>query len=246
MSEGNTEHALAERVAVVTGGTGAIGRAICRQLADAGARVACLARTEPSEALPPACTFFGCDITDEQALQQAMAAIVERLGAPQLVVSNAGITEDALLLRTSKESWQKTLDTNLTAAFLLSRATSRHLLRAKAAGRLIYISSVVAELGNAGQTAYAAAKAGLLGLMRSLARELGGRGVTVNAVAPGFIESPMTNAIPEKHRAALIAQTVLGRMGTPQEVASLVGFLCSPAAGFITGQVLRINGGLHI
>ena len=233
-------------VALVSGGTGALGSATCVALAASGARVAAVGRRPPEAPLPAGVEFFACDVTDEAAVEELVGAVAARFGGLQLVINNAGNAEDGLLLRTSFAQWEQMLRVNLSSAFLLSKAAMRHLLKARERGRLVSIGSVVSEMGSAGQSAYAAAKAGLVGLSRSLARELGPRGVTVNVVSPGFIDSPMTARISDQRREQVLSQVVLGRMGRPQEVAALVRFLCAPEAAYITGQVLRVNGGLYI
>ena len=169
--------------------------------------------------------------------------IVGRHGRLDVLVSNAGIARDQLLMRMKRDDWDAVLSTNLTATFLLAQAAMRPMLKQKG-GRIIAISSVVGQTGNAGQSNYAASKAGLIGLTKSLAKELGGRGIRVNAIAPGYISTALTDALPEAARAAILAQTPLGRLGEPADVASAVRFLASDAAGFVTGHVLAVDGGL--
>lgn len=189
----------------------------------------------------------GFDVGDATAVGEGIKQVVDALGGLDVVVNNAGISIDALLMRAREEDWEKLERTNLRGTLLVSKAAARHLLRAKDRGRIINLSSVVGEQGNTGQTMYAATKAGIIGMTKSMARELAGRGVTVNAVAPGFIETDMTEAaLRGDARKALLAQIPLGRVGSPDDVAEAVAFLASDAAGYITGHVLRVNGGLQI
>jgi 3-oxoacyl-[acyl-carrier protein] reductase len=248
---------LAGRVALVTGGSRGIGRAIATTLAARGAAVAvnyasredaarevCRPRSPPRAARrsPSASTS-----SDAAAVDAGVARVVAELGGLHILVNNAGVSIDALLLRASAADFARILDINLKGTFHCCKAATRHLLKAKADGRVINLSSVVGEQGNAGQAMYAASKAGVLGFTKSLARELAGRGVTVNAVTPGFIATEMTSAaLQGDARAALLGQIPLGRIGEPQEVAEAVAFLAAPAASYITGHTLRVNGGLLI
>ncbi len=247
---------LTGKVALVTGGSRGIGKAIATLLAARGATVAVnYARSEAAaeevvETITAAggtARAYGFDVADTAAVDASIKGIVKDLGGLHILVNNAGISIDGLLLRASVDDLQRTLAVNLTGAFACSKAAARYLLKARTAGRIINIASVVGEQGNAGQSMYAASKAGLIGLTKSLARELAPRGVTVNAVTPGFIETDMTAGVfDEAARAALIASIPLSRVGDAAEVAEAVAYLASPAAAYITGHVLRVNGGLNI
>lgn len=247
---------LAGRRALVTGGSRGIGRAIATTLAARGAAVAVnyVSSEGPAQELCDEITAaggtaipVGFDVGDAAAAEAGVKAAVEKLGGLEILVNNAGISIDALLMRARPEDLDKILRVNLAGAFACSKTAARHLLRARDKGRIINIGSVVGETGNAGQAMYAASKAGLLGLTKSIAQELAGRGITVNAVTPGFIETDMTEAsVQGKAREALLSNIPLGRIGQATEVAEAVAFLASSGASYITGHVLRVNGGLAI
>ncbi len=240
-----------QQVALVTGASRGIGRAIALALAQAGQRVVGTATSESGAAgISAALAPFGgrgieLDVTDGPALQATVEGIVAAEGALHVLVNNAGITRDTLSMRMRDEDWDAVLDTNLKAVFRACRAVSRPMMKQRY-GRIVNITSVVGASGNAGQANYAAAKAGVAGLSRALARELGSRGITVNCVAPGFIATDMTNALPEAARTALLANIPLGRLGTPEEVAQAVAFLASPQAAYITGSEVHVNGGMFM
>jgi 3-oxoacyl-[acyl-carrier protein] reductase len=242
-----------KRVALVTGGSRGIGRAIALGLAQDGLFVVInytsneVAAADVLQKLKEAGgegALARFDVADAAAVDAAIKQIAGEHGRLDVLVNNAGIAIDGLLLRTKKEDWQRTLDVNLSGAFHCCKAASRHLLKSSA-GRIVNISSVVGEQGNAGQVSYAAAKAGLIGMTRTLARELASRNITVNCVTPGFIETDMTaEHLQGEAREALLKQIPLGRIGTADDVAHAVRFLVSPAASYVTGQVVRVNGGL--
>jgi 3-oxoacyl-[acyl-carrier protein] reductase len=244
---------LEGEIALVTGASRGIGRAILMALAGQGARVAGTATTRGgAEAIAEALAAAGhegvglvLDVADSASIEAAMSEIGERLGAPSILVNNAGVTRDNLLMRMKDDEWQTVIDTNLGSVYRLSKACLRSMTKARK-GRIVNIASVVGAMGNAGQTNYAASKAGMMGFTKSLAREVGSRGITVNCVAPGFIDTDMTRAIAEAQRDALLGAIPLGRLGAPEEIAAAVVFLCSPAAGYITGETLHVNGGMYM
>jgi 3-oxoacyl-[acyl-carrier protein] reductase len=244
---------LQGRIALVTGASQGIGRACALELAKRGAIVALAARNEAklaavAEAVAAAggqATAFGLDVANEESINRGAKAVLDRYGKVEVLVNNAGITRDGLAMRMKRADWDDVLGTNLTGAFLLTRALLPAMLRNRW-GRIINVTSVVGRTGQSGQVNYASSKAGLIGFTRSLAREVASRNVTVNAVAPGYIETPMTAVLDEKQRAAMMAQIPLGRAGTDAEIAHSVAFLASEAASYITGHVLDVNGGMFM
>ncbi len=239
---------LSGKVALVTGATGAIGGAIARTLHQMGATLA-LSGTKVSNLeslaseLEDRVQLFACNLNSAEAIQDLINNTERFFDRIDILVNNAGITRDNLMLRMTDEAWEDVMTVNLEAPFRLMRAASKKMMRNRW-GRIINISSVVGAVGNAGQTNYAAAKSGLFGLTKSAALELASRNITVNCVAPGFIESPMSDKIPDAMKEALQKKIPVGRIGDPQEVASAVGFLASEEASYITGHVLHVNGGL--
>ena len=243
---------LSGRVALVTGASRGIGAAIARRLASQGARVVAAARTDNARPVAEDITRTGgqaeaitLDVTDGSAAETAMAGIVERHGRIDILVNNAGIARDQLLLRMKRDDWDAVLTTNLTAAFALTQAALKSMIRQRQ-GRIISISSVVGQSGNAGQANYAASKAGLIGFTKAVALEVASRGITANVVAPGLIETDMTQSIAEKAREQWESRIPLRRLGTPDDVAAAVCFLASDEASYITGQVLAVNGGMYM
>ncbi len=246
-SAGVTE--LTGQVALVTGGSRGIGRAVAQALAEAGARVAVTAR-DAGRAQAAAAELpgeghrgYGVDVAEGAAVDALVKAVEADFGSLDILVNNAGVTDDNLLLRLSDDAWDRVVDTNLKGAFNLIRAAARGMMRRRS-GRIINIASVVGLTGNKGQANYAASKAGLIGLTKSVARELASRGVLCNAVAPGFIDTDMTAALPEAARAGMLAQIALGRLGRPEDVAGVVRFLAGPHASYMTGQTLVVDGGM--
>jgi 3-oxoacyl-[acyl-carrier protein] reductase len=242
---------LSNRVAIVTGASRGIGQAIARQLARQGAIVIAAARGENARAVADEIRGSGgraeaiaLDVTEVGAVERTVAAVLERHSRIDILVNNAGITRDQLLLRMKREDWDAVLATNLTAAFALTQAVLKPMIRQRG-GRVICISSVVGQSGNAGQANYAASKAGLIGFVKSLALEVASRGITANVVAPGLIETDMTRALTEDARTEWASKIPLRRLGTPADVASAVCFLASDEASYITGHVLAVNGGMY-
>jgi len=240
------------RIAIVTGASRGIGRAIAESLATSGATVVCVARGENAAATSSAITeaggraeALGVDVTDAAGVEALVAGVMERHGRVDVLVNNAGITRDQLMLRLKRTDWDEVLATNLTASFTWCQAVLKPMIRQRA-GRIVAISSVVGQMGNAGQANYAASKAGLIGFCKALAREVASRNITVNVVAPGLIATDMTKAIADNAKTDWAGQIPLGRMGTPAEVAAAVRFLASDEASYITGQVLAVNGGMYM
>jgi 3-oxoacyl-[acyl-carrier protein] reductase len=244
---------LENQIALITGASRGIGNGIAFALGAAGARVIGTATSaEGAARVTEALASHGypgrgvvLDAADPASIDALMAQLEKAGEVPTILVNNAAITRDTLLLRMKPEDWDTVIATNLTAVFRLSKACVRHMMKERR-GRIVNLTSVVGLTGNPGQANYAAAKAGILGFTKSLARELGSRGITVNAVAPGFIDTDMTRALSEEQRAALLRQIPLGRLGTPAEVAAAVLFLVSPQSAYITGETLHVNGGMYM
>jgi 3-oxoacyl-[acyl-carrier protein] reductase len=243
---------LTGRVALVTGASRGIGRAIACALAAQGATVVAAARGEHAAAVAAELTAKGhraeavaLDVTDTSAIERVPADVVQRHGRVDIVVSNAGITRDQLLIRMKRDDWDAVIATNLTATFGLVQAVIRPMLKQRS-GRIIAVSSVVGQTGNAGQTSYAASKAGLVGFVKSLAREVASRGITANVIAPGMIDTDMTRAVGEKAQQEWASQIPLGRLGSPDDIAAAACFLASDEAAYITGHVLAVNGGMYM
>ena len=241
------------KVALVTGASRGIGRAIATQLAGGGFTVIGTATTEGgAESISAYLTELGndgrgmaLDVSDADSVGQVIKIVGDEYSAPLVLVNNAGITRDNILMRMKEDEWQDVINTNLSALYRVSKACLRGMTKARW-GRIVNITSVVGSMGNIGQSNYAATKAGAEGFSRALARELGSRSITVNCVAPGFIDTDMTRDLPEEQRELLQQQIPLGRLGAPEEIAALVSFLCSDAAGYITGETVHINGGMHM
>ncbi|HHI93838.1 MAG TPA: 3-oxoacyl-ACP reductase FabG [Gammaproteobacteria bacterium] len=244
---------LGGEIALVTGASRGIGQSIALALGKQGATVVGTATSDKgAESISTYLAESGItgqgmalDVTDADSVKQILAAMTETFGAPSILVNNAGITRDNLLMRMKEEEWDDIISTNLTSVYRMSKACLRAMTKARK-GRIISISSVVGVAGNAGQTNYAAAKAGLIGFSKSLAREVGVRGITVNTVAPGFIDTDMTRALPDEQREALLSDIPLNRLGQPEEIAAAVAFLASPGAAYITGETLHVNGGMYM
>ena len=244
---------LEGEIALVTGASRGIGAAIADALSAAGARVIGTATTDAGASgitarlkqFPGGGEGRVLDVADAAGCEAIVDAIGKDIAPLSILVNNAGITRDQLLLRMKDEDWQAIIDTNLGSVFRLSKAVLRGMMKARK-GRIISIASVIGVTGNPGQANYAAAKAGIIGFTKSLAREVGSRGVTANVVAPGFIETDMTGVLPEEQRKAMLGTIALGRLGSPADIAQAVLFLASPAAGYITGETLHVNGGMHM
>jgi 3-oxoacyl-[acyl-carrier protein] reductase len=244
---------LKDKVAVVTGASQGIGRETALALAQAGAKAVVAARNEEKLAalVNEIATAGGealavkMDVADAEQVKAGFKQVLEKFGRLDILVNNAAVTRDGLAMRMKKDDWEAVLQTNLTGAYLCIQQALMPMVRAKA-GRIINVSSVVAQSGNAGQANYVAAKAGLIGLTKAIAIEISSRGITVNAVAPGFIETPMTDVLSEEMKAALKTRIPLGRMGSPRDVAAAIVFLASDEAGYITGHILNVNGGMHL
>jgi 3-oxoacyl-[acyl-carrier protein] reductase len=244
---------LNEKVALVTGATRGIGAAIAQALGQAGATVIGTATTEAGaekisqrfKELNIAGKGMVLDVASIESINTVIDRATSEFGAPTILVNNAGITKDNILMRMKEEEWLDVIETNLTAVFRLAKACVRPMTKARW-GRIINISSVVGAMGNAGQSNYSASKAGVGGFARALAKELGSRNITVNTVAPGFIDTDMTKDLPEANKESMLTQIPLGRLGAPEEIASVVSFLASDAAGYITGETIHVNGGMYM
>jgi 3-oxoacyl-[acyl-carrier protein] reductase len=244
---------LAGKVAFVTGASRGIGKAIALDLGKNGATVIGTATSESGaeniSAYLKEAGIAGAgrclNVTDSAQIQEVVSEVAKTFGTPTILVNNAGITRDNLLMRMKDEEWDEIIDTNLSSVYRMSKACLRGMMKAKG-GAIINIASVVGVMGNAGQTNYAAAKAGIMGFSKSLAREVGARGITVNTIAPGFIATDMTDALPEEQREALTKQIPLQRLGQPEDIAKMVTFLASDGGSYITGQTLNVNGGMYM
>lgn len=244
---------LEGKVTLVTGASRGIGEAIAAQLGAAGAIVVGTATSEAGAAKITERlqqqgvkgTGMVLNVTSAESIANLLGAIKEQFGLPEILINNAGITKDNLLMRMKDEEWLDVIDTNLNSVYRLSKAVLKGMMKARW-GRIINISSVVGAMGNPGQSNYAASKAGVAGFARSLAAEVGSRGITVNTVAPGFIDTDMTRALPDEQRAQLLGKIPLGRLGRPEEIASVVTFLASDAGGYVSGETIHVNGGMYM
>ena len=240
---------LQGKIAIVTGARRGIGRAIALEYAREGADLVLIARSAPEElaaeirAMGRRVLALAVDVSDANAVDEAVKLAVKEFGGVDILVNNAGITEDGLLLRMKVEQWQRVLDVNLSGAFYATKAVTRPMIK-REGGRIINISSVVGQMGNAGQANYAASKAGLLGFTKSVAKELGSRGITVNAIAPGFIATDMTHELSDDAKVALLGQIPLGKLGEVEDIAAMAVFLAGDGARYITGQTFNVDGGL--
>ncbi len=242
------------KTAVVTGGSRGIGLAIAKKLAENGANIAILFVGDPEEGdsakaelekLGVKAERYFCDVSDFEESKKVVDEVISEFGGIDILINNAGITRDKLVLNMDEKDFDAVIDVNLKGVFNMIKHTYKHFMK-KRAGRIVSTSSIVGLVGNAGQANYAASKAGIIGLTKSVARELAGRGVTVNAVAPGYIGTDMTSALPEKVKESMKAQIPAKRIGTPEDVANVVAFLCSDEAAYVTGEVIRVDGGLAI
>lgn len=244
---------LENEVALITGASRGIGQCIALALGKQGATVIGTATSDKgAQAISDYLTTEGItgfglcmNVTDQASITAGIKQIEEKYSAPSILVNNAGITRDNLLMRMKQEEWDDIINTNLSSVYRVTKACLKQMTKARK-GRIISIASVVGASGNAGQTNYAAAKAGLMGFSKALAREIGSRSITVNVVAPGFIDTDMTRALPEAARDSLLGQIPLSRLGQPEEIASAVAFLASPGAGYITGETMHVNGGMYM
>jgi 3-oxoacyl-[acyl-carrier protein] reductase len=244
---------LAQDVALVTGASRGIGRAIALELGKRGANVVGTATSEAgAQAITEMLTDAGVkgrglvlNVSTQASVDALLAELEQREGVPSILVNNAGITRDNLLLRMKADEWDEIINTNLGSVYRMSKAVLRGMMKARR-GRIVNIASIVGVMGNAGQTNYAAAKAGIIGFSKSLAREVGSRGITVNVVAPGFIATDMTAQLPAEQQQQLVQQVALGRLGAVEDIANAVAFLASPTAGYITGETLHVNGGMYM
>ncbi|GAA3934664.1 3-oxoacyl-ACP reductase FabG [Litoribacillus peritrichatus] len=241
---------MEKKIALVTGASRGIGAAIAQKLVELGFYVLGTATSDSgaeaiSVSLAESGQGYKLDVSSEESVKAFFASLKSEDKLPLVVVNNAGITDDGLALRMKGDQWQKVIDTNLTGAFRVTQASFRAMTKARW-GRVVNVSSVVAQAGNPGQANYCGAKAGLEGMSRSLAKELANRNITINCVAPGFIASDMTDALNEQQKDAILSQIPMGRMGDAQEVAAVVGFLCSEEASYVTGQVMQVNGGMYM
>ena len=242
---------IESRVALVTGATRGIGKAIAQELAEAGHTVVGTATSDAgADTISTHLAEWGgmgirLDVSDSEAVKAAVVMITERYGAPTILVNNAGITRDNLMMRMKGDEWADVIGTNLSPLFTVSKACLRGMTKARW-GRIVNISSVVAQMGNAGQANYAASKAGAEGMSRAMAKELGSRAVTVNCVAPGFIDTDMTKVLTDDQRSLMLGQIPLGRLGEPEEIAKVVAFLASDSGAYITGETIHVNGGMYM
>jgi 3-oxoacyl-[acyl-carrier protein] reductase len=239
-----------QKIVIVTGASRGIGREIAMAFAREGAKVACVATSlttaqGTADAIGDSAKAYACDVSDSASVEALFAAVQADLGTPAVLVNNAGITKDTLILRMKDEDWDRVIDINLKGAFHCIRAAAKPMMKARY-GRIVNISSIVGQTGQAGQANYAASKAGLFGLTMSIAKELGSRGITCNSVAPGFIETDMTNELPAEFRDHVAKSAPAGRLGTPADIAPAVLFLASEEAAYITGQTITVDGGLTL